>query len=461
MNQLFRQNPFLRVALFFGIGSYLLDSPLLFWGQLAACAFGICAYPFIKTKIFHSALMAGVILALGSSQQFLIEPLDKKEFIATQPFSSFKQKSTNKENESIFQVFLQHHDSSDAGLMVALLVGDTQYVSSEEKQEYQILGLSHLLAVSGMHIGLIFQSVLLLLQKTTRYQTPKLSAITGLIIIWGFAHITHYSPSLVRACIMFSIIHLGKMFNTKSGAINALCVSFVSMLIFDPLMRFHWGFILSHLAVLGIILHHRRWQALTQDLKVWKRWIIQSLVTTWGAQLYTSIFLVPITLLIPTYFLISNFLLMPLFSVLLFTCFIEWIIGLCFNTIPFFQINDLIFHWIHSILSKLSNLPSLQYQLHASWFLVLVGIITIVMVYYCILESKWKKGLSIALVGGNSILILSTVNILLSPPEIHCWRKNGQKNILWSHQSIGFVTSPEKRLSTFMVQKGVELNQSP
>jgi hypothetical protein len=226
-------------------------------------------------------------------------------------------------------------------------------------------------------------------------------------------------------------------------------------------MRFHWGFILSHLAVLGIVLHHRRWQALTQNLQVWKRWIIQSLVTTWGAQLYTSIFLVPITLLIPTYFLISNFLLVPLFSILLFTCFIEWIIGLFFNTIPFFQINDLIFHWIHSILSMLSNLPSLQYQLHASWLLVLMVIITIVMVYYCILESKWKKGLSIALMGGNFILILSTVNIILSSPEIHCWRKNGQKNILWSHQSIGFVTSPEKRLSTFMVQKGVELNQSP
>ncbi|MEY2765006.1 MAG: hypothetical protein RLZZ205_1430, partial [Bacteroidota bacterium] len=232
MNQIFRQNPFLRVALFFGIGIYLMDTPPLFWGQLVACAAGFCLYPFLKTKIFHSALLAGVILLIGSSQQFLIEPLDKKEFIATHPFSSFKQTSTIQENESIFQVFLQHHDSSDAGLMVALLVGDTQYISFKEKKEYQILGLSHLLAVSGMHIGLIFQCVLLLLQKTTRYRTPNLSTITGLIIIWIFAHITHYSPSLVRACIMFTIIHLGKMLNTKSGAINALCVSFVSMLIF-------------------------------------------------------------------------------------------------------------------------------------------------------------------------------------------------------------------------------------
>jgi ComEC/Rec2-related protein len=289
----------------------------------------------VSVAVIKFAVLAGFLMLLGSAQQFLIHEDEKRDFLPKQPIQAFNGRQLQSDNAPMFQGFLQHHDSAHAGLMVALLVGDTQFIESSTKQQYKALGLSHLLAVSGMHIGLIFQSIIFLLQITTRNRMPKTVVVMGLILIWGFAHIGQYSPSLLRACVMFTVIHFGKMLNEKSGALNALGISFVFLLIIQPTQQYHWGFILSHLAVLGIVVHHRKWQYITQQMSVWKRWIVQSLAITMGAQLYTSIFLLPLTLTLPTYFLLSNFILVPFFSILLFTCFGEWLLNLCIPALPF------------------------------------------------------------------------------------------------------------------------------
>ncbi|MEN9334463.1 MAG: hypothetical protein RLY35_1643, partial [Bacteroidota bacterium] len=317
MSQLFRQNPFLRIGLFFGIGVYLLDEPVFFVAQLIICVVSFALSRIFTTKIFLSACLASMCMLMGAAQQFLLKPEDHKPFIPENPSIPFTIQPVDTKHNEMFQQFTAHHDSSEAGLMVALLVGDTQYIESATKRQYKSLGLSHLLAVSGMHIGLIFQAVILLLQTTTRNRFPKWTVVIGLGLIWGFTHIGQYSPSLLRASIMFTCMQLGKAWNEKCGALNALGISFVLILVILPKQQFHWGFILSHLAVLGIVLHHRKWQKITIECKRCWRWLIQSLVTTWNAQLYTSIFLLPITLLFPTYFMISNFLLVPLFSILL------------------------------------------------------------------------------------------------------------------------------------------------
>jgi ComEC/Rec2-related protein len=461
MSQLFRQNPFLRIALFFGIGVYLLKDPILFKVQLLACMIGFFITRLVKTKIFISAFLAGVLILMGSAQQFLIQPNQKKAFICSEPTQTFKANSLTTKNNPLFQGFTQNHNSDQAGLMVALLVGDTQYIESSTKQQYKALGLSHLLAVSGMHIGLIFQVIIILLQITTGNRFPKLIVILGLILIWGYAHIGQYSPSLLRACIMFTAIHIGQIIHQKSGALNALGISFVVMLILQPELQYHWGFILSHLAVLGIILHHRRWQCITEQMRAWKRWMMQSLVITWGAQMYTSIFLLPLTLCIPTYFLLSNFILVPYFSILLFTCFGEWLLKISMPAFPFHIINQLLFKGLEYVLQALGKLPNQQIQLHSQWWLVLIAILSLVIFYYLLLEFNWRKSILWGLLSINLITAIGTVSIVFSRPEIHLWRSKNQKRRLWSHQSQGHCSDEKFSPSIFLVQKGVENQQSP
>ena len=461
MSQLFRQNPFLRIALFFGIGVYLLNNPLFFKVQLLACLIGFILTRLVKSKIFYSAFLAGILMLLGSAQQFLIQPEQKKEFLLNQPVQSFKAHSNNSENNELFRGFTQHHDSTAAGLMVALLIGDTQYIESNTKQQYKALGLSHLLAVSGMHIGLIFQAIVMFLQLITRNRSPKLIVILGLILIWGFAHVGQYSPSLLRACIMFTVIHIGKIINQKNGALNALGISFFVMLILQPELQYHWGFILSHLAVLGIVLHHRRWQNITEKMRTWKKWMVQSLAITWGAQLYTSLFLLPLTLTIPTYFLLSNLILVPYFSILLFTCFAEWLLKISIPAFPFHIINQFLFNGLEYALRALEKLPNLQIQLHTQWWLVFIAIVSLVILYYLLLEFNWRKSILWGLLSINLIIAIGTVSIVFSRPEIHLWRNKNQKRRLWSHQSQGYCSDQKYSPSIFLVQKGVEIQQSP
>lgn len=461
MSQLFRQNPFLRIALFFGIGIHLLDHPASFTAQFLACIIGFILTRFLKSKIVFSAYLAGLLMLLGSAQQFVIPADHKRTFLPNHPVQEFKSHSMTEDNKTMFQDFSKQHDSATAGLMVALLIGDTQYIDSKTKQQYKALGISHLLAVSGMHIGLIFQAIIILLQITTRNRIPKIMVIVGLILIWGFAHIGQYSPSLLRACIMFTAINIGKMINQKSGALNALGVSFFLILIIQPEQQYHWGFILSHLAVLGIVIHHRKWQFITQQMKTWKRWMVQSLVITWGAQLYTSIFLLPLTLTIPTYFLLSNFILVPYFSILLFTCFGELILGHCLPSLPFHVINQFLFNTLSDILQIMGKMPNIQWQLHSDWWLVLTALLCLVILYYHILEFNWRKSIMWGLLCINLITTIGIVSIIFSKPEIHLWRNKNQKRRLWSHQSQGHCVNQNFSSSIFLLQKGVEIQQSP
>ncbi len=461
MGQLLRQNPILRIAFYFGLGVYLLNHPMHFYAQMTICLLAVALLRFIKTKIFLSACMASMCMLMGSAQQFLLTDVSNKNFITDSPLREFNSSHLENDNEKMFQNFLTHHDSSEAGLMVALLVGDTQYISHFTKRQYKSLGLSHLLAVSGMHIGLIFQSLVWLLQITTRNRLPKLTVIAGLMLIWGFTHIGQYSPSLLRASIMFSFMQLGKMWNERCGALNALGISFLVLLMTDPQLQFHWGFILSHLAVLGIVLHHRRWQQNTIHMSRIKRWFIQSLVTTWNAQLYTSLFLLPITLLFPTYFLLSNFLLVPFFSLLLFTCFGEWAFGHCIPQMPFYWINEGILELLKLIIAKLHALPHLQWQLHYTWWGILLLLALVSMAYYTLLEAKWARALKMLFWTANLGCSISIFNAALSKPEIHLWRERKDKKRLWSHQGYGQYSGQQKTPSIFLMQKGVPIEQSP
>jgi hypothetical protein len=180
-----------------------------------------------------------------------------------------------------------------------------------------------------------------------------------------------------------------------------------------------------------------------------------------GAQLYTSIFLLPLTLTLPTYFLLSNFILVPFFSILLFTCFGEWILNLCIPALPFHAINQFLFNGLEYLLEILGQFPYLQWQLHATWWIVLVITLFLAGVYYLALESKWRVLAVLGISGMNLIAAFGIISIVFSKPEIHLWRNQTQKRRLWNHQSEGYYSGPKKWPSTFLLQKGVEFQQSP
>ena len=217
----------------------------------------------------------------------------------------------------VIDQYVQRPESKQIAL--ALLLGQKESLGKEVKQAYSATGTQHILAVSGLHVGIIYSILLLPLtffkQKGQLLQKSYLILVLGLI--WIYALMTGFSPSVVRAVVMFSLVTLGQMRKRKPSIWNILAFSALLLLVLDPAIQTDLGFQLSYLAVAGIVglqpILLRMWAPSNRVLDYF--W--QMATVTLAAQLITS----PLTLhyfhTFPTYFLVANLLIVPLSYVIL------------------------------------------------------------------------------------------------------------------------------------------------
>ncbi len=217
----------------------------------------------------------------------------------------------------VIEQYVQRPESKQIAL--ALLLGQKESLGKEVKQAYSATGTQHILAVSGLHVGIIYSILLLPLsffkQKGQLLQKSYLVLVLGLI--WIYALMTGFSPSVVRAVVMFSLVTLGQMRKRKPSIWNILAFSALLLLVLDPAIQTDLGFQLSYLAVAGIVglqpILLRMWAPSNRVLDYF--W--QMATVTLAAQLITS----PLTLhyfhTFPTYFLVANLLIVPLSYIIL------------------------------------------------------------------------------------------------------------------------------------------------
>jgi competence protein ComEC len=204
-------------------------------------------------------------------------------------------------------------------IALALLLGQKESLSKEVKQAYSATGTQHILAVSGLHVGIIYSILLLPLTffKQEGHALRKSYLFLVLGLIWIYALMTGFSPSVVRAVVMFSLVTLGQMRKRKPSIWNILAFSALLLLVLDPDIQTDLGFQLSYLAVAGIVglqpILLRMWAPSNRVLDYF--W--QMATVTLAAQLITS----PLTLhyfhTFPTYFLVANLLIVPLSYIIL------------------------------------------------------------------------------------------------------------------------------------------------
>ncbi len=137
----------------------------------------------------------------------------------------------------------------------ALLLGQRQDISAEVYNNYVNAGTIHILAVSGLHVGIIFIILSHFLKPLHRLKHGKhlIKPIIIIIILWCFAFIAGLSPSVTRAVTMFSIITCAQFLRRPTNIYNTLTISAFVMLLFKPIYLFDVGFQMSYLAVLAIV----------------------------------------------------------------------------------------------------------------------------------------------------------------------------------------------------------------
>jgi competence protein ComEC len=206
-----------------------------------------------------------------------------------------------------------------SGIAEALLIGYKEDLDKDVVQAYSNTGVVHIIAISGMHLGLIYVGLVWLF---SRLPFIKRSAITRVILIlgclWLFSLITGASASVLRSAVMFTCIIIGKEFFKQASIYNSLASSAFLLLCYDPFLLWDVGFQLSYFAVVGIV-----WlQKPIQDLFYTKNKAVQYLWEMCSITIAAQILTLPICIYyfhqIPTTFLFTNLICVPLSTAILF-----------------------------------------------------------------------------------------------------------------------------------------------
>lgn len=223
---------------------------------------------------------------------------------------------------------IQHHllgilannnfNKNEFSVSAALLLGSSDKLDTDIVSAYASSGVLHVLAVSGLHVSIIFlvlNSVFFFMEKIKNGTIVK--ALILLFLLWLYAFITGLSPSVLRAVTMFSFIIVAKAFNRNTNIYNSLAASALLLLLINPYLIMQIGFQLSYIAVIGIVSIQPKiygWFTISNRLLNYV-WAITSVSI--AAQLATLPFAFYYFHQFPVYFLLANLLVIPLSTLVL------------------------------------------------------------------------------------------------------------------------------------------------
>jgi len=235
-----------------------------------------------------------------------IEPSGYERFIGT---------LRNRFQESLERYIQRPRERAIAS---ALLLGNKSLLDKETRQTYSETGAMHILAVSGLHVGILYGFLALVLARFKRRRIGAISAmILEISVIWIFAAITDFSPSVSRASVMFTFLAMGSSLTRYTNIYNILALSALLLLAYNPNYLFEVGFQLSYAAVFSIVFFHKYIYRLfmIKNKVIDFFWNISAVSI--AAQLGTA----PLTMLyfgqFPSYFFLSNLLAIPAATVIL------------------------------------------------------------------------------------------------------------------------------------------------
>ena len=246
-----------------------------------------------------------------------------------------------------------HFDKAELGVAIALLLGQKQELSPDIISDYQLAGAVHILAVSGLHVGIILLFLNFLLKPLPN--TKRGSFIKLIIILTSlasFAIIAGLSPSVLRSVTMFSFVAIGMYLRRSTYIYHSVLVSALLILLFQPSFLFEVGFQLSYLALFFIL-----WlQPLLAQLWSPKNKIVnyfwQILTVSFAAQ----IGVLPLSIFyfhqFPGLFFVTNLVVIPFLSILMPLGVIVMFLA-AFNFIPLFLSKP--FEWGIWIMNKIIN----------------------------------------------------------------------------------------------------------
>ena len=191
-------------------------------------------------------------------------------------------------------------------VLSALTLGHKGSLEKETREAYSVVGISHVLALSGMHVGIIWLLLDVLLRPLAKVRLKWLKSILVISALWIFAFVVGLEASVVRAVLMCMLMEMSLLSGLKPLSLNALAVAAFFMLLYRPFYLFDVGFQLSFVAVLSIlVLYPLFYHSFRIKNKV-GRWTWGVLCISMAAQLGTAPLVMYYFSSFSVYFLLTN-----------------------------------------------------------------------------------------------------------------------------------------------------------
>ena len=242
-------------------------------------------------------------------------------------------------------------------LVAAIILGQKNMLDPDQKQIFIKAGVMHIMAVSGLHAVVLSVFIFNLLFFMKKRFNPLRILIT-VLLLWGFAFVTGLTPSVLRATLMFSFLQAGNLMKRNVSSLNSVLASAVILLVMRPSVIFDAGFLLSYSSVIFIICFYRNLY-LKLRLKTWiadKLW--QSAAVTIIAQAGTLPLTVSLFNRFPTWFILTNIVIVPLSSLLIIIgCLVPLTYPLKFISQPLASLLSFLTGFTELLTEKASSLP--------------------------------------------------------------------------------------------------------
>lgn len=229
--------------------------------------------------------------------------------------------------------------------LVATLIGDRSILDTDMRSDFATAGLAHILALSGLHLGVIAMIVAAMLFPLRAVGLRISAEFICLIIIWGYCFATGCAPSVCRATIMISVIICGRILHRYHNPFNSLCLAAIIITAASPESIFSPGFQLSFAAVATILLFARRLNPVNQQHRLLYN-LTSYITVSLAAMIGTGLISILYFHTFPLYFLLSNIVIAVIFPPLL-------IAGIAFTVFAWIGYDP---SWLISIIDFLYSL---------------------------------------------------------------------------------------------------------
>ena len=247
------------------------------------------------------------------------------------------------------------HDSQiedSYAVVAAMTLGDKSALTKELKDVYSITGASHVLALSGLHLGIIY-TLLSLLIRGRRWR--MVSQLLIILSIWAFAFLVGLSTSVVRSAMMLSLYGLMSLGHRDKMSVNTLAFTAIALLIVNPLSLFDVGFQMSFMAVFAILILYPLFEGVFSQEYLLShrvvRWVWGMVTVSCSAQIGVAPLIAYYFGRFSTYFLLTNFIVIPATTLILYLSLMVFIVPSLAYLLLY------IVGLLNTVLTKISILP--------------------------------------------------------------------------------------------------------